>query len=93
MSNNVTDIIRAWSGFALVDSGNGTTSDNDRHEARLAASSVKSALRALEISADNIVGRARAIGVEPNSQDEFRLITDCGDLWRNGMTHPNPEMK
>ena len=93
LSNNVTDIIRAWSGFAMVDPANGPVSDFDRHEARLAASSVKAALRALEISAGNVVGRARALGVKPDSQGEFRLIADCNDLWRNGMTHPNPEMR
>lgn len=93
LSNNVTDIIRAWSGFALVEPDNGTISELDRHEARLAASSVKAALRGLDITASNIVGRAQAIGVEPDGQGEFRMIENCADLWRNNMTHPNPDMK
>lgn len=93
LSNNVTDIIHAWSGFAMVDSGNGPVGDYDRYEARLAASSVKAALRALDISASNVIGRAKAIGVEPDTLGEFRPIRDCDDLWRNGMTHPNPEMR
>jgi hypothetical protein len=89
LADQVTDIIQAWSGFAMVDPGNGPISAADRQEARLAASSVKAALRGLEISADNIVGRAQAVGVAPDSQGEFRAIRNCADLWREGMTHPN----
>jgi hypothetical protein len=92
LSNNVTDLIRAWSGFAMVDSRNGPVSAADRHEARLAASSVKAALRGLEISADNIINRARTIGLKPDSQGEFRPLRDCDDVWRNKMTHPSPDM-
>lgn len=93
LSSNVTDITRAWSGFALVEPANGSISELDRHEARLAASSVKAALRGLDVTADNIIGRAQALKVEPNTLGEFRLIENCADLWRNNMTHPNPEMK
>jgi hypothetical protein len=93
LSNNVTDIIRAWSGFAMVDSANGPISASDRHDARLAASAVKAALRGLDISADNIIGRARAIGVQPDTLGEFRPIENCDDLWRNNMTHPNVDTR
>lgn len=93
LSSNVTDIIRGWSGFALVEPANGPISELDRHEARLAASGVKAALRALDITAQNIIGRAQALDVKPDTLGEFRLIENCDDLWRNNMTHPNPEMK
>lgn len=93
LSNNVTDIIEAWSGFATVDPANGAVSPADRHDARLAASGVKAALRGLDITANNIIGRAEAVGLKAHSQGEFRPIADCGDLWRSGMTHPDPGTK
>jgi hypothetical protein len=93
LSNNVTDIIRGWSGFAMVDPANGPISAEDRHDARLAASSVKEGLRGLDITAGNIIGRAEALGLKPDSLGEFRLIDNCDDLWRNRMTHPNTGTK
>lgn len=93
LAGQVTDMIRAWSGFAIVDPSNGPVGELDRHEARLAAGRVKTALEALDINADNVIGRARAIGVNPDSQREFRPIANCEDLWRNRMTHPSPEMR
>jgi len=93
LANNVTDVIRGWSGFAMVDPANGPISASDRHDARLAASSVKAALRGLDITASNIMGRAQALGLEPDSLGEFRQIENCDDLWRSRMTHPNREAK
>lgn len=93
LADQVTDIIRAWSGFASVDPANGTVSDLDRHDARAAASSVKASLRAIDISSDNLIGRARAVNLQPNTQGEFRVISDCDDLWRSGKTHPDAGTK
>jgi hypothetical protein len=89
LSNAVTEIIKDWSGFAMVDSSNGPVNDYDRYEARLAASGVKAQLRALDIAASNVIGRASAIGVEPDTLGEFRIIERCDDVWHSGMTHPN----
>lgn len=93
LSDNVVNIIESWSGFAMVDPINGPVDAQDRHEARLAASSVKSALRGLDIVVGNIIGRAEALGIKPDSQGESRAIQNCDDLWRNGMTHPDAEME
>jgi hypothetical protein len=91
LGNHVTDIVNDWAGFAMIDPANGAVDDRDRHEARVAASRVKAALHGIEITADNIIGRARALGVAADSQGEFRLIRNCDDLWQTGMTHPNKE--
>ena len=93
LTDQVDEIIRAWSGLARIDPANGAAGDSDRQAARQAAAEIKGSLRGIEINATNVRERAQTLGIEPLSNVSFRVIRDCPDLWRSGMTHPVVMMK
>lgn len=87
----IVSLANDWEALSIISPDSGEVGPGDRQEARILASRMRSTLRSLEKMSDNIVYRARSLGVTPRLKADQRLPEGCADLWRWGSVLYDPQ--
>ena len=86
----IASIITKWGRLMLVDLSNGTVTESDRREARLASADIKAQLRAMEVlSADGIKVLTK-LGIDARNPNEpgHGPTRSCAAIWASGRLDP-----
>ena len=91
----IASIITKWGRLMLVDPSNGTVTEPDRREARLAAADIKAQLRAMEVLSTDGARVLTKMGISARNQNEpgHGPATSCAAIWASGRLDPPLTMR
>jgi hypothetical protein len=91
----IASIISSWGRLMLVDPSNGTVTEADRREARLAAADIKAQLRAMEVISTDTARVLTEMGIRVRNQNEpdYGPARTCAAIWASGRLDPPLTMR
>ena len=86
----IASIITKWGRLMLVDLSNGTVTESDRREARLAAADIKAQLRAMEVLSADGIKILTKLGIDARNPNEpgHGPARSCAAIWASGRLDP-----
>lgn len=86
----IASIITNWGRLALIDPQNGSVTQTDRVEARLAAADIKAQLRGLEVLSRDTNGVLSKMNIASRNltNPEYGPARSCAAIWQSGRLDP-----
>ena len=92
MIERIDAMVAAWEALALIDPKNGPVGPMDRHDARAAASRIKTLVRGMGFNNDVIRRESARLRIEPTPLANGRYASDCDEMWDAGYMLLIPEL-
>jgi hypothetical protein len=88
-------MIARWGRLMLVDATNGTVTNADRSEARLAAADIRAQLRAMDVLSTDAARILGKMGIRARNQNEpqYGPAKSCAAIWESGRIDPPLAMR